>query len=61
MDSKNNIIPIFFLDFELHCDKRALIPRPETEQLADIFISRTKKIETQKRKDGDLSHEINSD
>ncbi|MCX6155398.1 MAG: peptide chain release factor N(5)-glutamine methyltransferase [Candidatus Kapabacteria bacterium] len=37
-----------FLNFELICDKRALIPRPETEQLAEIIQKKlnTKKVQT---------------
>ncbi len=29
-----------FLDFEIHCDARALIPRPETEELAELVFTR---------------------
>jgi release factor glutamine methyltransferase len=29
-----------FLDFEVACDRRALIPRPETEELAELIFSR---------------------
>ncbi len=29
-----------FLDFEVACDARALIPRPETEELAELIFSR---------------------
>ncbi len=29
-----------FLDFEVACDRRALIPRPETEELAELVFSR---------------------
>lgn len=31
-----------FLDLNIICDKRALIPRPETEELVSIIISRNK-------------------
>jgi len=30
-----------FLDFEVACDRRALIPRPETEELAELVFART--------------------
>jgi len=29
-----------FLDFEVACDRRALIPRPETEELAELVFAR---------------------
>jgi len=29
-----------FLDFEVACDKRALIPRPETEELTEVVFAR---------------------
>jgi release factor glutamine methyltransferase len=29
-----------FLDFEVACDRRALVPRPETEELAELIFSR---------------------
>jgi release factor glutamine methyltransferase len=29
-----------FLDFEVGCDRRALIPRPETEELAELVFAR---------------------
>ncbi len=29
-----------FLDFEVTCDRRALIPRPETEELAELVFAR---------------------
>ena len=29
-----------FLDFEVACDRRALIPRPETEELAELVFNR---------------------
>jgi release factor glutamine methyltransferase len=29
-----------FLDFEVACDRRALIPRPETEELAELIFTR---------------------
>jgi len=29
-----------FLDFEVTCDRRALIPRPETEELAELIFAR---------------------
>jgi len=29
-----------FLDFEIACDRRALIPRPETEELAELIFTR---------------------